>query len=111
LINSTEQFGKLLSETLNSDIEESIKTKENIGELLFVTLRVIYCYHDVVVKAQLISNNSVQAGELFEFPTKNDDLTNFTHGHASIKFSNTLLRGVLAQLPPSECLQYLVLYF
>ena len=56
------------------------------------------------MKAQLISNDSVQAGESYEFPTKNDDLTNFTHGSAQIMFSNALLRGVLDQLSPSECL-------
>ena len=32
LVNSTEQFGKLLGETLNSDISEAIKTKENISK-------------------------------------------------------------------------------
>ena len=58
------------------------------------------------MKAQLISNDSVQAGESYEFPTKSDDLTNFTHGSAQIMFSNALLRGVLDQLPPSECSYY-----
>ena len=32
LVNSTEQLGKLLGETLNSDINEAIKTKENISK-------------------------------------------------------------------------------
>jgi len=31
LVNSTEQFGKLLGATLNNETNEVIKTKENIG--------------------------------------------------------------------------------
>jgi len=31
LVNSTEQFGKLLGATLNNDTTEVIKTKKNIG--------------------------------------------------------------------------------
>jgi len=61
-----------------------------------------------VVKAQLISNDSVQAGESYQFPTESDDLTNFTHGSAQIIFSNTLLRGVLDQLPPSKCTSHIL---
>jgi len=62
----------------------------------------------LVFKAQLISNDSVQEGKSYQFPSEKDDLRNFTGRTAQIMFSNDILRGVLDQLPPSEC--YLCTY-
>jgi len=53
-----------------------------------------------VIKAQLISNDSVQAGEDYVFPSPNDDLSNFAGGNTQITFSNDVLKDVLSQLPP-----------
>ena len=54
----------------------------------------------IVIKAQLISNDSVQAGEDYVFPSQNDDLSDFTGGNTQITFSNDVLKDVLNQLPP-----------
>ena len=53
-----------------------------------------------MIKAQLISNDSVQAGEDYVFPSQNDDLSDFTGGSTQITFSNNVLKNVLNQLPP-----------
>ena len=60
-------------------------------------------YFIVVVKAQLISDDSIQAGKSYQFPNDDDDLTNFTGRTAQIMFSNDVLKGVLDQIPSSEC--------
>jgi len=64
------------------------------------------CYHFfnnyTVVKAQLVSEESVLAGEHYVFPTESDDLSNFTGGSTEIMFSNNVLRDFLDQLPSSK---------
>jgi len=60
----------------------------------------LYLY--VVVKAELISEDSVLAGEDYVFPTDSDDLSNFTGGSTDIMFHNDVLRDLLDQLPPSK---------
>ena len=55
-----------------------------------------------MIKAQLISSNSVQTGEDYVFTTTNDDLEKFTGRSAQFTFSNIVLRSILNQLPPSE---------
>ncbi|XP_065909246.1 uncharacterized protein [Dysidea avara] len=84
LVNGTEQFGRLLGETLNNERTEAVKTGQNI-----------------VIKAQLISSNSVQTGEDYVFTTTNDDLEKFTGRSAQFTFSNIVLRSILNQLPPN----------
>ena len=53
-----------------------------------------------MIKAQLISNDSIQAGEDYVFPSENDDLSVFTGGSTQITFSNDVLKDVLNQLSP-----------
>ncbi|XP_065904876.1 latrophilin-like protein LAT-2 [Dysidea avara] len=68
--------------TLNDETPEAITIRSN-----------------VVIKASLISNDSVQAGEDYVFPRENDDLSNFTGGNTQFRFPNDALKGVLKQLP------------
>ncbi|XP_065905683.1 latrophilin-like protein LAT-2 isoform X2 [Dysidea avara] len=82
LVNSTEQFGTLLGGTLNDETPEAIIIRSN-----------------VVIKASLISNYSVQAGKDYVFPREIDDLSNFTGGNTKFTFPNDALKGVLKQLP------------
>jgi len=59
-------------------------------------------YLCVVVKAQRLSNENVQAGEAYVFPDEQDDLTSFSGGDAQIMVPNSILRHVVEQLPSSE---------
>ena len=59
------------------------------------------CLSLAVVKAQLLSNDSVQAGEDYVFPDKQDNLASFTGGDTQIMVPNSVLKLVLKQLPSS----------
>jgi len=61
-------------------------------------------YNDIVtvIKASLISNDSIQAGDPYMFPSENDDLSNFTGGNTQFTFPNAALQDVLEKLPESK---------
>ena len=59
------------------------------------------CLSLTVVKAQLLSNESVKAGEDYVFPDKQDNLASFSGGNAQIMVPNSVLKLVLEQLPSS----------
>ena len=61
-----------------------------------------------VIKASLISNDSVQAGEPYMFPSANDDLSEFTGGSTQFTFPNAALKDVLEKLPEGKCLCYIL---
>ncbi|XP_065905004.1 uncharacterized protein [Dysidea avara] len=82
LVNSTEQFGRLLGATLNNKTHEAIKVKKNI-----------------IIKASLIPNDSIQAGDPYTFPSVSDDLSEFTGGNTQFTFPNAVLKDVLEKLP------------
>ncbi|XP_065906698.1 uncharacterized protein [Dysidea avara] len=82
LVNSTEQFGRLLGETLNNETTRATIAKSNF-----------------VVKAQRLSNENIQAGEAYVFPDEQDNLTSFTGGDTQIMIPNSVLRHVMEQLP------------
>ena len=76
----------------------SMLIKKNLNLLLSLLF--------LIVKASLISNDSVQAGEDYLFPRENDDLSNFTGGNTQFTFPNDALKGVLKQLPNCKCVLY-----
>jgi len=52
----------------------------------------------------LISNDSIEAGEPYMFPSPDDNLSDFTGGNAQFEFPNAALKDVLNKLPESKCL-------
>jgi len=61
-----------------------------------------------VIKASLISNDSIQAGDPYTFPNANDDLSKFTGGHTQFTFPNVALKEVLETLPEGGHLQCII---
>ena len=65
--------------------------------------------HDffLVIKASLISNENIEAGEPYIFPSPDDDVSEFTGGNTQFEFPNAALKDVLDKLPESKYSQCL----
>ena len=60
-----------------------------------------------VIKASLIPNDSIQAGDPYTFPSVSDDLSEFTGGNTQFTFPNAVLKDVLEKLPEGKHLQWI----
>ena len=92
LVNSTEQFASILSETLNDDTTEVTKAKPNIGKVSksFGNFVVLYLY--TVIKAEHISSDSVDKD--YVFPDEDDNLSDYNGGNTQLMVPIGLLQNI-----------------
>ena len=92
LVSGAEQVTKLLSKTLTSEKTEAIKTQPNIGENIRLYVVVLSPYMFVVLKAERVSNETVDNG--YVFPDEDDNLTAYTGGSAQLTVPGGLLQNI-----------------
>ena len=84
-----------MSETLTNDATEAIKIKPNIGNYNSTVLMFLFLLHAclyVVIKAERVSNDSVDKGYIF--PDKNDNLSTYAGGNAQLMVPAGLLQDI-----------------
>lgn len=112
LIQSSEDFGKILAQTLNNDTKKILEAQENIGinyfPFKYVFTYMYYVYIAIVViKTELTTQESINEGMSVSFPDDSDDLTMFAGQTTRIELPNELLRLALHNL--SGIVNFLIL--
>lgn len=70
--------------------------------MLSLTKKYKFC--PTVVKADLVSNQSIQSGASYMFSTKVDDSgKDYTGGNVNVTLPNSILKSVLTMLPSGKC--------
>ena len=86
---------------MTNNSTSAVKTRPNIGKFV-EKFKCIYLssFSFSVVKANLVSNESIASGHPYIFSTKDDNPDNtFTGGDILVMLSNNVLQSVLNQLP------------
>ena len=85
------------AELLTDDAPVAIETQENIGNTarVYVCAAVQLISIFVVIKTELTTRESINAGNSLTFPNSDDDISLFGGRTPSIMLPNRLLRSVL----------------
>ena len=92
LVSGAEQFVTLLSETLNNDTTEVTKAKPNIGKVSKSFGNFVVSCLCTVIKAERISNDSVNKD--YVFPDEDDNLSTYNGGNAQLMVPIGLLQNI-----------------
>ena len=98
MIQSSENFGKILAQTLNNETSKLLETQENIGTLQLKMLLEVKIFIFAVIKTELTTQQSINEGNSVSFPDDSDDLTMFAGQTTRVVLPNDLLKSTISNL-------------